>query len=74
MDDVISGMTGPQLIGFVAVVGGLTCVLIISAVGIAVPFLTWTRRVEARIQLKRDLVSAGFSASDIERIVKAGAG
>lgn len=73
MEDVISGMTGPQLIGFVAVVGGLLCASVIAVTAIAVPLLTSARRVEALSQLKRDLVAAGFSADDIERIVRAGA-
>ncbi len=73
MSDVISGMTGPQLIGLFAVTGGLILGLVVSVTGIIVPFLTAARQTEAVCQLKRDLVAAGYSAEDIERIVKAGA-
>ncbi|MBP3955699.1 hypothetical protein J8F10_10440 [Gemmata sp. G18] len=71
MSDVISGMTGPQLIGLVAVFGGIVCATVIAVTGIVVPFFTAARRVEALSQLKRDLVGAGFSAEEIERIVQA---
>lgn len=73
MSDVISSMTGPQLIGLVAVTGGLILGLVVSVTGIVVPFMTAARQTEAVCQLKRDLVAAGYSADDIERIVKAGA-
>ena len=71
MHDVISSMTGPELIGFVAVVGGLACATVIAVCGIVVPLASWTRRTEALAQLKRDLAAAGLSAQDIERIVVA---
>jgi hypothetical protein len=72
MGEVISNMSGPELIGFVSVVGGLVCTTVIVVVAITVPLLTWARRVEATTQLKRDLAAAGYSASDIERVVRAG--
>ncbi|VTR95878.1 unnamed protein product [Gemmata massiliana] len=71
MSDVISGMTGAQLIGLVSVVGGLICTTVVAVTGIAIPFLTTARRTEAFSQLKRDLIANGYSADDIERIVKA---
>lgn len=71
MGDVISNMTGPELIGFVAVVGGIAGITLIVMTGIIVPLVTWARRTEANTQLKRDLASAGFSAQDIERVVQA---
>lgn len=70
MSDVVSGMSAPQFIALVAVVGGL----LVFLAAIAVPFLAWTRRVEALAQLKRDLAVAGYSADEIERIVLAGQG
>ncbi|AMV24764.1 hypothetical protein VT84_10235 [Gemmata sp. SH-PL17] len=71
MSEVISGMTGAQLIGLVSVVGGLICTTVVVVTGIAIPFLTTARRTEALSQLKRDLIANGYSADDIERIVKA---
>lgn len=73
MSDVIANMTGPQLIGLVAVSGGLILALVGTVAGIVVPFVSAARRAEALCQLKRELVAAGYSADDIERIVKAGA-
>jgi hypothetical protein len=66
--DALFSLTGPQLIGFVAVIGGI----LVALTAVAVPFLAWTRRVESLNLLKRDLAAAGFSAEDIERIVRAG--
>jgi hypothetical protein len=68
MADVFLSMTGPQVVGLVAVVGGL----LVALAGVTMPFLTWTRRVESLNHLKRDLAAAGFSAGDIERVVRAG--
>jgi hypothetical protein len=72
MSDVIANMTGPQLIGFVAVTGGLLFVTVTCVVGIVMPYLHAGRRLEAATKLKRDLVAAGYSADDIERIVRVG--
>jgi hypothetical protein len=74
MSEVISSMTGPELIGFVAVVGGLICITLIVVTAITVPLVTWARRNEANAQLKRDLAAAGFTAEDIERVVVAAPG
>ncbi len=68
MADVFLNLIGPQFIGFVAAVGGL----LVPLAGVVMPFLFWTRRVESLNHLKRDLAAAGFSAEDIERIVRAG--
>ena len=71
MDDVIRNMTGGQFIGFTAVVLG---VLFVTLSGLASTIGShWrkVRQVEAETQLKRDLVAAGFSADDIERVVRA---
>lgn len=72
MSEVISGLTGPQFIAFVSVVGSLAFVTVVSVVGIVVPYLSAARRAESVCQLKRDLVAAGYSAADIERVIKAG--
>lgn len=71
MCDVISGMTGPQLIGFVAVIGGLALGAVVAVTGIVVPYLASVRKAEAACQLKRDLAAAGFKADEIERVVRA---
>ncbi|MBY0461272.1 MAG: hypothetical protein K2V38_28440 [Gemmataceae bacterium] len=71
MGDVISNMTGPQLIGFVAVVGAYSLAALVMVTAIVVPFFAAARRTEALAQLKRDMVVSGFSAADIERVVQA---
>ena len=71
MDEVIRNMTGGQFIGFVAVVLGVLVVTVSSVTSIVAPAWRKARQVEAETQLKRDLVAAGFSADDIERVVRA---
>ncbi len=74
MSDAISNLSGPELIGFVGMIGGLIATTAVVIASIAIPLLTWARRVEAVTQLKRDLVASGFSADDIERVVRAAPG
>ena len=75
MDEVIRNLTGGQFIGLVAVVLGVLFVTLSSLASIIAPNWRKARQIEAESQLKRDLVAAGFSADDIERVVRAtGAG
>ena len=71
MDEVISGMTGPQLIGLVAVAGSLVSGTVPALAGIGFPCWLAARRAGELGRLKRDLVAAGFKADEIERVVKA---
>lgn len=71
MYDVIAGMTGPQLIGLVAVAGGLVSLTVVSVAGVLVPALAQARRAESLDRLKRDLVAAGYKPDEVERVVKA---
>ncbi|HET6573478.1 MAG TPA: hypothetical protein VFG68_07745 [Fimbriiglobus sp.] len=75
MDEAIRNLTGGQFIGLVSVVLGVLFVTLSSLASIIAPNWRRARQVEAETQLKRDLVAAGFSADDIERVVRAtGAG
>ncbi len=71
MDEVVCGMTGPQLIGFVAVAGALISGTVLALAGIGFPCWLAARRASELGQLKRDLIAAGFKADEIERVVKA---
>ena len=74
MDEVIRNMTGGQLIGLTAVVLGVLFVTVSSLASIIAPQWRMARQAEAEAQLKRDLAAAGFSADDIERVVRASTG
>jgi hypothetical protein len=75
MDEVIRNMSGGQFIGFVSVILGVLFVTLTSLASILAPNWRKARQVEAETLLKRDLVAAGFSADEIERVVRAtGAG
>lgn len=61
------GLTGGELIGLVAVVGGL----LVPLAAVVAPFHCWTRRTQALAELKREMVAAGYTAADIERVLRA---
>jgi hypothetical protein len=68
-------MSGGQLIGFFAVVGGtLVAICTISgALWTGVRFAELrARRVELEAGLKRDMLARGMSAEEIERVLAAG--
>ncbi len=71
MDEILRRLNGGQAIGLVAVVFGIVGLVIVTVTGIIVPLWQRVRLAEAETQLKRDLVAAGYSAVDIERIVAA---
>jgi hypothetical protein len=71
MDEVIRNMTGGQFIGFVSVILGVLFVTLTSLASIIAPNWRRARQVEAETLLKRDLVAAGFTADEIERVIRA---
>ncbi len=71
MDEVFRNLTGGQFIGLVAVVLGVLFVTVTSLASIVAPNWRRARQLEAETQLKRDLVAAGFTADEIERVVRA---
>jgi len=66
MNDFLSRFNGGQLIGFVAVAGGLLCG-IVSIIG-----HFW--KVNRLTALKQDMVARGMSVEEIEAVVNAGTG
>ena len=73
MDEVIRGLSGGQFIGLVAVILGVLFVTLSSLASIIAPNWRKARQAEAEAEalLKRDLIAAGFSADEIERVVRA---
>ncbi|HVK17710.1 MAG TPA: hypothetical protein VM533_12240, partial [Fimbriiglobus sp.] len=71
MDEVIRGLSGGQFIGLVAVILGVLFVTLSSLASIIAPNWRKARQAEAEALLKRDLIAAGFSADEIERVVRA---
>lgn len=69
MQDVIARMNPGEFIGFVAMSGGLAVGLLISLAAIIGGYWSGARKAEYETALKRELVAAGLSAEDIERIV-----
>lgn len=65
MQDVLAKLNGGEVIGLVAVVMG--CLTGMSA--IIGGFWYGVRKTEAESALKRELLAAGLSADDIERVV-----
>ena len=68
MYELLSKMEPGQLIGLVAVVGGLVCgiVAIVMGVGLEV------RRVELAAALKKDMLERGMTAEGIRIVMEAG--
>lgn len=71
MDEILRTLSGPQIVGLTAVVLGISAVFIITLAGMYTTHATRVKEVEAETQLKRDLVAAGFSPEEIERVVRA---
>ena len=68
MMDLLSRLDGGELIGIVAVVGGL----LIAMVGIIAGSWVKVRRAEIAAALKQDMLNRGLSAVDIRTVLEAG--
>lgn len=68
MMDLLSKFDAGELIGLVAVGGGLLCAIVAIVAG------TWqkVRRAEIAAALKHDMLSRGMSADDIRTVLDAG--
>jgi hypothetical protein len=76
MSEVLSKFDSGELIGLVAVVGAFLCGLVCGTLGIVLGFYAQaqeTRRAELAATLKRDMLSRGMSADDIQAVLEAGA-
>ncbi len=68
MYELFSRMEPAQLIGLVAVVGGLGCGLVAIVMGIGLEM----RRVELAAALKQDMLDRGMTAEEIRIVMEAG--
>lgn len=71
MDEPLRSLTGPEIVGLAAIVIGSFCVTLVAVAGIVAPNVRSAKQTAAEAQLKRDMISAGFSADEIERVVRA---
>ena len=69
MQDFLSIFNGGQLIGLVAVAGGL----LIAAVSVITGAWVRIRQTEATAALKQDMLNRGLSAEEIRSVIEAGA-
>jgi hypothetical protein len=75
MTEMVSNFDSKQLIGLVAVAGGLLCGLILGTLGIILGFFAEahkTRRAETLAALKQDMLNRGMSAEEIRTVLEAG--
>jgi hypothetical protein len=68
MSDFLSRFNGGELIGLVAVAGGLLCAI----VGILSGSWQKVRKAEIAAALKQDMLNRGMSAEDIRTVMEAG--
>jgi hypothetical protein len=68
MSELLSKFDGGELIGLVAVAGGLLCGMVAIVMGV------WhaNRRTEIAAALKQDMLNRGMSAEDIRTVLDAG--
>ena len=68
MIELLSKFDGGELIGVIAVVGGLLCAITAIIAG------AWTkvRRTEIAAALKHDMLNRGMSADDIRTVLETG--
>jgi hypothetical protein len=70
MGDLLSKFTSGELIGLVAVVGGLIC----GTVWVIAYYWYEMRRTETDAALKQEMLGRGMSAEDIQTVLEAGSG
>jgi hypothetical protein len=68
MNDLLSKFDAGELIGLVAVVGGLLIPLVCGTTAIITDYFHKIRQLE----LKRDMLNRGMSADEIQAVLEAG--
>jgi hypothetical protein len=72
---VFSKFDSGEIIGLVAVGGGILCGLVCGVLGLFLGFYAQaqkTRQVEILAALKQDMLARGMSADEIRRVLEAG--
>jgi hypothetical protein len=75
VSEILSQMSGGQLIGFFAVVGGMIIAVsaTLGSLWMIVRLAEFrARRFELEVGLKRDMITRGMSVDEIERVIAAG--
>jgi pentatricopeptide repeat protein len=72
MHEFLSKFDGGELIGLVAVAGGLLCGILCGVTGIVMGCLVEMRKTEAVAALKQDMLNRGMSADEIRMVIEAG--
>jgi hypothetical protein len=70
--DLLSKFSSGEIIGLVAVAGGLLCGIICGTTAIIAGCWEKVRRVEMTAALKQDMLNRGMSADEIRTVVEAG--
>ncbi len=68
MSEILSRLNGGEVIGLVAVAGGLLCAI----VGILSGNWQKVRKAEITAALKQDMLNRGMSADDIRTVIESG--
>jgi len=72
MQEFLSKFDGGELIGLVAVSGGLLCGILCGVTGIIMGCWVELRKTEAAATLKQDMLNRGMSADEIRMVIEAG--
>ena len=72
MDELLTKFDAGEVIGLVAVAGGLLIGLLCGLSGIIMGCWQLVRRTEINAALKRDMLSRGMSAEEIRTVIEAG--
>jgi hypothetical protein len=70
--DLLSKFDAGELIGLVAVTGGLLCGILCGVTAIVTDYMHKNRKAEIAAALKQDMLNRGMSAEDIRTVVDAG--
>lgn len=73
MTELLSGFNPGELIGLVAVTGGLLCGLVCGTTAIIMDHWHKIRQADILGSLKLDMLKRGMSAEEIHTVVEAGA-
>jgi SOS response regulatory protein OraA/RecX len=73
MGDVVSRLSGGEIIGMLAVGGGLLTAILTAVVGIIAGCWRSARQAEIEANLKQQMLTRGMSAAEIEQVLKASA-